>query len=118
MAFGEEGHDGFHEGHNMMPSIIVIFLVVVLAIAGILLYKRFPSKTSGNKAEELNELSIKVLTERYAKGEISKKEFNSISHELELTEDESIEITKFRLAKGEISMKEYDEIVYTIGKRH
>lgn len=117
-TFGEEDHEHFHKVPDFTYLIIIFLLLLILAIIGIFLYKRFSSNGEGNKPEDLNEMSLKRLNERYAKGEVSKKEYNSIFHELELTEDESIEITKFRLAKGEISMKEYDEIIYTIGKRH
>ena len=117
-TFGEEGHERFHNAPNIAYLSIIVLLLIILAILGISLFKRYSSNGSGNKPEDLNEMSLKQLNERYAKGEILKKEYNSVLHELELTEDESIEITKFRLAKGEISMQEYDEIIYTIGKRH
>lgn len=117
-TFGEEGHECFHKIPDITYLIIIMLLLFILAIIGVFLYKRFSSNGPGNKPEDLNEMSLNRLNERFAKGEISKKEYNSIFHELELTEDESIEITKLRLSKGEISIKEYDEIIYTIGKRH
>jgi uncharacterized membrane protein len=87
----------------------LILLVVVIVIAGILLYKRLP-KSPKSKAEELNETALKAVAERLAKGEITKTSYNAIFNILEQLDDETIETAKLRLAKGEINFNEYVEI--------
>jgi len=140
-SFGEhdhEGHEGF-EGVHAFPfsSIAVILLIVAIVVAGILLYKYFPKNTqdkaeelnanafkdSGDSnlipiprktAEELNETARKAASERFASGEISRKDYDNIFYKLEPLEDETIEIAKLRLAKGEIDMEDYEEIYITL----
>ena len=138
-SFGEHGHEGF-EGELAFPfsSIVVILVLVLIVIAGILLYRYLPkpakSKTEElnetaledsensysnsvvirNKAEELNETARKAVSERFAKGEVSRKDYDDIFYILEELEDEIVEIAKLRLAKGEIDMEDYEEIYITL----
>jgi|GEM_PF-1230605 len=114
-CFAEGRHEHISLGTSSIFLFILILLLIIVVTLFFLLRKNRSWKNSGKKAADLNELSMKVLKKRFANGEISKKEYNLILHELELTEDESIETTKFCLAKGEISIEEYDKINYTIG---
>lgn len=132
-SFGEndhEGHEGF-EGVHAFPfsSIAVVLVLVLIAIAGFLISKRLKIKAEElNKtpledtangqmnfalchtAEELNETARKVVSERFAKGEISIKEYDNIFYKLEQSDSEPLETAKLRLAKGEIDLEEYDDI--------
>jgi uncharacterized membrane protein len=137
-SFGEHDHEGFEEAHaSPFSTIAIILLIVVIVITGILLYKYFPKNTpdeaeelnetalkdSENSnlipiprktAEELNETARKAASERFASGEISRKDYDNIFYKLDQLDDETIEIAKLRLAKGEIDMEDYEEIYITL----
>jgi uncharacterized membrane protein len=133
-SFGEHDHEGFEEAHaSPFSTIALILLVVAIVIAVIVLYTHFSRKTE-NESEELNETALKVsennnlipiprktaeelnetarkaASERFASGEISRKDYDNIFYKLDQLDDETIEIAKLRLAKGEIDMEDYEEI--------
>lgn len=113
-SFGEHDHEGFEGTHTFsFSSIAVILLIVLIVLAGILLYRYLPKTTKSN-AEELNETARKAASERFANGEISRKDYDNIFYKLEQLDDETIEIAKLRLAKGEIDMEDYEEIYITL----
>lgn len=137
-SFGEHDHEGF-EGTHASPfsTIALILLVVAIVIAVIVLYTHFSKKTE-NEAEELNETALKdsensnlipiprktaeelnetarkAASERFASGEISRKDYDNIFYKLDQLDDETIEIAKLRLAKGEIDIEDYEEIYITL----
>jgi cytoskeletal protein RodZ len=137
-SFGEHDHEGFEEVHaSPFSTIALILLVVAIVIAVIVLYTHFSRKTENESeelnetalkdsennnlipiprktAEELNETARKAASERFASGEISRKDYDNIFYKLDQLDDETIETAKLRLAKGEIDMEDYEEIYITL----
>ena len=68
---------------------MLIFWVVIIALAIWLLSRLFPrvnhNSSSGpvSQPDELSESPLEILQQRYARGEISKTEYDEMRHDLE-----------------------------------
>jgi putative membrane protein len=72
------GEYGYGMGHGFGWIFMILFWVVVILLIFFfvkLLSKRSPNEKTGNRAEEL-------LKERYAKGEISKEEYEQMKKDI------------------------------------
>ena len=64
----------------MLPMILIWILIIVI---GILLARRLWRGSSHNQVTTVSKTAIDILKERYAKGEISKEEFEQIKKDIE-----------------------------------
>lgn len=74
-GMGEIGH-GY--GDNVWGLLLMI-VMMTLVVLGIILLVRF---ASGNQTEANKSNALEVLKHRYAKGEITKKQFDEIKKDL------------------------------------
>ena len=71
--------DGF--GPFMMLPMIFIWLLII--VIGILLVRKLWRESPGNQVSTASKTALDILKERYAKGEISKEEFEQIKKDIE-----------------------------------
>ena len=64
----------------MLPMIFIWILIIVI---GILLARKLWRGSSNNQVTTVSKTAIDILKERYAKGEISKEEFEQIKKDIE-----------------------------------
>lgn len=66
---------------------MILFWVVIIGLAVWLLGNLFPRTTSAPPAQrssnEVSESPLEILKQRYARGELSKEEYETIRHDLE-----------------------------------
>jgi len=62
----------------------MLMWLVLIILAGVIIYFVFSqSKKSGNSIDSTRESPMDILKKRYAKGEISKEEFDRLKSEIE-----------------------------------
>lgn len=62
----------------------MLMWLILIIIAGVIIYFVFnQSKKSGNRTDSTRESPTDILKKRYAKGEISKEEFDRLKSEIE-----------------------------------
>ena len=71
--------DGF--GPFMMLPMIFIWLLII--VIGILLVRKLWRESPPNQLTTISKTALDILKERYAKGEISKEEFEQIKKDIE-----------------------------------
>ena len=71
--------DGF--GPFMMLPMIFIWLLII--VIGILLVRKLWRESRDNQVPTASKTALDILKERYAKGEISKEEFEQIKKDIE-----------------------------------
>ena len=64
----------------MLPMIFIWILIIVI---GILLVRKLWRESPGNQVSTASKTALDILKERYAKGEISKEEFEQIKKDIE-----------------------------------
>ena len=83
--YGHHAWDGPWHGWFMGPSMMIIFLLVVV-VFGVVLVRWLDRPTSahaGSNHQPLGPLPLDILKERFAKGEIDKEEFEDRRRALE-----------------------------------
>ena len=71
--------DGFGP-FMMLPMIFIWILIIVI---GILLVRKLLRESPHNQVTTVSKTALDILKERYAKGEISKEEFEQIKKDIE-----------------------------------
>lgn len=71
--------DGFGP-FMMLPMIFIWILIIVI---GILLVRKLWRESPHNQLTTVSKTALDILKERYAKGEISKEEFEQIKKDIE-----------------------------------
>ena len=61
----------------------ILFLVVIVVVVYFILQSTKPRSYDSSPGETLRETSIDILKRRYARGEISKEEFEQMKRDLE-----------------------------------
>ena len=83
--FGFGMMNGFGFGYGgLIPMILMILFWVVVIGAGVWLISSFVSRTNSQTASNLPpaESALDILKKRYARGEITKEQFDEMSHEV------------------------------------
>lgn len=71
-------------GHMMDFGFGGIFIwLIFLALAGFIVYIVMQSRKSGESGEQPNEPPLDILKKRYARGDITKEEFESLKRDIE-----------------------------------
>jgi putative membrane protein len=86
MMMGPNMMGGFYGGSGFMWIIFIFIFVVAIIVGIILLIVWLVRRVSYSDVTLKNETSstLEILKERYAKGEITKKEFEIIKKDIEL----------------------------------
>ena len=82
-SFGFGMMNGFGYG-GIIPMILMILFWVVVIGAGVWLISSFVSRTNSQTSSNLPpaESALDILKNRYARGEITKEQFDEMSHEV------------------------------------
>jgi len=79
---GQSGSYG--SGHMMDFGFGGIFMwLIFLALAGFIVYIVMQSRKSGESRGQPNETPLNILKKRYAKGDITKEEFENLKKDIE-----------------------------------
>ncbi|MFO7598145.1 MAG: SHOCT domain-containing protein [Desulfocurvibacter africanus] len=62
---------------------IFMWLILIIVLAVVIYFVINRSKTTGNSIHSTGESPTEILKKRYAKGEISKEEFDKLKKEIE-----------------------------------
>lgn len=74
---------GYGNGNGFdLFMMLGMFLFFALVVVGIYFLVRGLSKTSHHEGHQSNSNALQILSERYARGEIDEKEYNSVKAEL------------------------------------
>lgn len=76
---------GFGMGFGWFGIIfMVLFWVVIIGLAVWLLGQLFPGRGPQREGPQASDSATAILKNRYARGEISKEEFEEMRHEIEI----------------------------------
>jgi putative membrane protein len=79
------GQPGPYGGGHMMDFGFggVFMWLIYLALAGFIVYIVMQSRRSGESGEQPKETPLDILKKRYAKGDITKEEFDSLKKDID-----------------------------------
>lgn len=82
--YGPQGHGGWNHmmGYGGYGGIFMLIILIVIAVVIIFIVTN-RSKTTGNSKNTTGESPTEILKKRYAKGEITKEEFDRLKKEIE-----------------------------------